>query len=162
MRVEYKYKSEDILVVCVTKSESAYADTDDQVWQNTLKSWLSESWCCMEHNLGLSGVGFLSVWNTPHWYPTCHSCHRYPWTCLSAQEPMQFKVMDLHLFSILRFFPQMESKSLAYWCENLCRYHSVCRHLTKLGLWGKIVSYRQTQRQPRKYFTSVNLQICNI
>lgn len=148
MRDEYKYKSEDNLVVCVTKSERAFADTDDHAWQSMLKCWVSKSWCCMEHNWGLSGPGLLSVWNSPYWYTTCHSWQGNTWTYLSAPEPMQFKVMDLHLSSKMRFliFSQTENKSLTYWCENLCGYHSVCRHLTKLDLWGKIVPYRETQR----------------
>lgn len=44
----------------------------------------------------------------------------------------------------------MESKSLAYWCESLCGYHSVWRYLTELGLWGKIVSYRTSQKETRE------------
>lgn len=44
----------------------------------------------------------------------------------------------------------MESKSLAYWCESLCGFHSVWGYLTELGLWGKIVSYRTTQKETRE------------
>lgn len=106
---------------------------------------------CTEHDWGLSGVEILSVWNTPHWCTTCHSCHGHPWACLSAPDSMQFKVIDLQLSSKVRnFFSQMESKSLAYWCESLCGYHSVWRYLTELGLWGKIVSYRTTQKETRE------------
>lgn len=44
----------------------------------------------------------------------------------------------------------MESRSLTYWCESLYRYRRVRRYLTKLGLWGKIVSYRMTNSQRAK------------
>lgn len=149
MREEYKYKCEDNLVVCVTKSESAFADTDDQVCQNTLKCWVSKSQCFMEHDWSLSGVGILSVWNTPHWYTTRLSWHGYRWACLSAPESMQFIVMDLHLWSEI-FFPRGKAKAQPIDVKISVDTTVYVRHLTKLSLWGKIVSYKKTQRKSRE------------